>query len=390
MLLYISGIFCQVFKIDSTNLYKKKGITIEEANIVSSYYSQDGNHSAVTGGIGTEKLTDFANTFDIKFFTESTTGIRHHFGLEVGVDYYSSASSDNIDTRVSSASSQDVRFYPSINYSKENLKNGNNVGGHLSFSSEYDYKSIGTGINTSINFGKYTNLSMRANGFYDLYDLYIANELRSGGGRKGKEGTDKRISFDGSLSLSQILHPKIQMSIILDAAYQTGFLSTPFHRVYREDGTLTKEILPSTRFKLPIALRLNTILHEKLVLRSYYRYFKDSWNMHSHTINCELPVRLSQKIVAGPYYRYYTQAGNSYFGAYQTISNDAIYATSDYDLSDFNSHMMGIAGKYNFFKQNKYITLDYLEYRAGYYKRSDGLNSWIITIGFGIKEKNNR
>jgi hypothetical protein len=31
-------------------------LKLDEINIVSAYYAQDGNHSAVTGGIGTEKL----------------------------------------------------------------------------------------------------------------------------------------------------------------------------------------------------------------------------------------------------------------------------------------------------------------------------------------------
>ena len=45
---------------DTTSPYKLKTIKIEEINLVSSLYHQEGNNSAVTGGIGTEKLTDVA------------------------------------------------------------------------------------------------------------------------------------------------------------------------------------------------------------------------------------------------------------------------------------------------------------------------------------------
>ena len=48
--------------------YKPRKLTFEEANLVSSYYRQDGNNSAVTGGIGSEKLTDLSNTIDLKFY----------------------------------------------------------------------------------------------------------------------------------------------------------------------------------------------------------------------------------------------------------------------------------------------------------------------------------
>ena len=51
-------------KTDST--YKKRKLTFEEANIVSSYYQQDGNNSSITGGIGTERLTDISSQFSVK------------------------------------------------------------------------------------------------------------------------------------------------------------------------------------------------------------------------------------------------------------------------------------------------------------------------------------
>ena len=52
---------------DSTT-YKSTKLKIEEINLVSSLYQQEGNNSSVTGGIGTEKLTDISNTLDVKLF----------------------------------------------------------------------------------------------------------------------------------------------------------------------------------------------------------------------------------------------------------------------------------------------------------------------------------
>jgi len=37
-----------------SSAYKTRPLKVDEINIVSSYYAQDGNHSAITGGIGTE------------------------------------------------------------------------------------------------------------------------------------------------------------------------------------------------------------------------------------------------------------------------------------------------------------------------------------------------
>src|SRR3978361_1313199 len=107
---------------DTTN-YQSRKLKIDEINFVSAYYHQDGNNSAVTGGIGTEKLTDFANTIELKMSKYDAKLRKHTWDFEVGVDHYSSASSDKIDPyTVSSASSQDTRFYPSIGWSIQNLQ----------------------------------------------------------------------------------------------------------------------------------------------------------------------------------------------------------------------------------------------------------------------------
>ena len=119
---------------DSTASYKSKKLTLEEINIVSSYYHQDGNNSAVTGGIGTEKLSDYANIIDVKLNKYSKRDLKHTIGLEIGVDHFTSASSDNVSpntgTNASSSNvdSKDTRIYPAINWQVENEKKGTTYG----------------------------------------------------------------------------------------------------------------------------------------------------------------------------------------------------------------------------------------------------------------------
>ena len=85
---------------DSTG-YQSRKLKVEEINLVSSYYKQDGNNAAVTGGIGSQKLTDIANVIDIKLTRYDKKLRKHTFGAEVGIDTYTSASSDKIDLKVS-------------------------------------------------------------------------------------------------------------------------------------------------------------------------------------------------------------------------------------------------------------------------------------------------
>src|SRR3954470_17638226 len=77
--------------------YVQRKLKIDEINFVSGYYRQDGNNSAVTGGIGSEKLTDFANTIELKVSKYDHKLRKHSFAFELGIDHYSSASSDKID-----------------------------------------------------------------------------------------------------------------------------------------------------------------------------------------------------------------------------------------------------------------------------------------------------
>ena len=123
---------------------------MEEVNLVSSYYKQNGDNSAVTGGIGSEHLTDIANTIDVKLVKYGETGIKHTFDIEAGIDHYTSASSDMIDLSAnSSASSSDNRFYPSLTYLRENEEKGRTIGIGVSSSTEFDYQSFGGNISFS-------------------------------------------------------------------------------------------------------------------------------------------------------------------------------------------------------------------------------------------------
>src|SRR5512141_8005 len=111
-LLLFSG-FAQNTPKDSTN-YKSRKLTFEEANCVTSYYRQDGNNSAVTGGIGTEKLSDYSGAFEVKYIKYDKLQRKNNYDIEVGIDHYTSASSDKVNPNsISSASHADTRIYPS-------------------------------------------------------------------------------------------------------------------------------------------------------------------------------------------------------------------------------------------------------------------------------------
>jgi len=328
-----------------SSAYKSKKLTFEEANLVSSYYKQDGNNAAVTGGIGSQKLSDISNTIDVKFIKWDKKDRKHSFDLEVGLDHYTSASSDLVDLKAnSSASHADTRIFPSVSWSMENEKNGTTIGAGLSSSTEFDYQSIGV----NINFSKKTNnrngeFTAKAQAYIDKVSLIYPTELRSGGGGDDDDdyATTARNSYSGSLSYSQIINQRLQIMFIADLISQKGLLSLPFYRVYFNDNSVQKENLPDTRMKIPLGFRANYFIGDKVILRTFYRYYHDDWGLTAHTVEVETPVKVTPFFSITPFYRYYKQTAVDYFAPYKIHISSSQYYTSNYDLSAFNSNFYG-------------------------------------------------
>ncbi len=373
---------------DSTG-FKSRKLQLEEINLVSSYYTQDGNNAAVTGGIGSEKLTDIANVIDVKLTKYDKKYRKHTFGAEVGIDHYTSASSDKIDLKAnSSASSADTRIYPTINWSVENEKKGTTFGAALSSSTEFDYQSFGG----NIIFAKKTNnkngeFTAKFQTYLDQVTLIQPIELRANSsGRKDNYGTAARNTFAGSLSYSQIINKQFQVMFLADIVQQQGYLSLPFHRVYFADGTLHQETLPSSRFKIPLGFRTNYFLGDKFIVKTYYRFYIDDWGLTSLTANIELPIKITPFVSVSPFYRYYTQSAVKYFNDYGKNTAQNQYYTSNFDLSKFNSNFLGAGVRYappTGVLGMKHFSM--LELRYGHYTRATGLNSDIISLNVKFK-----
>jgi len=381
---------CLVAQNDTTAVMK--GFSREvEANFLSSYYQQDGNNAAVTGGIGTEQLTDVSNIIILNVPLDST----HAINLYSGVDIYSSASTDKIDNIVSSASSQDVRGFATISYSWLNLYKGETYSVKAGFSKEYDYTSFSAGFSYTREWNEAnTELTFAGQAFLDNWLLIYPIELRG----EVQLPSSGRQSYNGQLLFSQILSRKTQVGLSAEVIYMSGTLSTPFHRVYFSDTDKpTIERLPNSRLKVPLSVRFNYFPIDNLVVRTYYRYYWDDFNLTGHTAEIELPVKLGSVFTVSPFYRYHTQTAADYFAPYQGHLSTEEFYTSDYDLSALSSHKYGLGFKYfplyglarskPVFDSKRIFMIKYLELRGGYYQRSNGLTSFIasLNIGFSLK-----
>jgi Protein of unknown function (DUF3570) len=371
--------------------YEKRKLKVDEINFVTSYYHQEGDRSAVTGGIGTEKLSDYANSFDLKMSKYDYKNRQHTFNFDLNIDYYTSASSDNIDPRtISGASSADFHIYPSLSWSVKDPSSHVTKGLTYSFSKEYDYISNGFTLNwAKASKDNNREFSVKASAFIDKATIILPIEFRTGttgSGRGGPQDTKPRNSYTLALSLSQVINERLQVMAIIEPSYQEGFLSTSFHRIYFNDNTVGVEKLPGKRLKLPIGLRANYFFGDNLILKAFYRYYMDDWGMTANTVNLEGIYKITPFISISPYYRFNNQTAVDYFHAYKENSATSAYYSSDYDISGMNTNFFGSG--FRFAPVNGVLGMKHfssVEFRYGHYTRTTGMVANILTMALKVK-----
>ncbi len=371
--------------------YKTRKLSFEEANLVTSYYQQDGNHSAVTGGTGTEKLTDFSGALDIKLSLRDKLNRKHTINFEMGIDHYTSASSDKINPRtISSASQADTRLYPSLDWSRENEKKGTTIGAGISLSNEFDYFSTGVNLHfaqkTKNRSGEFT---AKIQAYIDRLKYITPIEFRPGGGNDDDDDhydSRSRNSFSSSLSWSQVVNQRFQLMFLADFIYQQGYLGLPFHRVYFNDQSVHIENLPDSRWKIPLGVRASYFIGDYIILRGFYRYYHDNWGLNAHTADLETSIKINSFFSITPFYRYYRQSAVKYFAPMNAHTASDTYYTSNYDLSEFTSQFFGagfrIAPPKGLFGS---AHINMLELRYGHYMKNYGMNANIISLNLKVK-----
>ena len=368
-----------------------------EVDFLLSYYEQSGNHSAVTGGQGTEELHDYAGVIIVNVPIENNKTLR----VENGISYFTSASHDNINPNtISSASYADFNLYLDMTYSIYDSARRHTFGIKGRGLLEEYFASISTGgfySKTSKDMNREFKIS--ANFFMDKWALYYEIsklypiEIRNTGIDYAQ--TDKRYSTNINTTLSQVINKRTQFLLSLGFIHQFGLLNTPYHRVYFEEETLPRvERLPDIKYRIPVSLRFHYFLGDRIILRTFYRYYWDTFGIAANTIGIETPIKITNFIALQPFYRFHAQQGSKYFAPYKMHEPDAEYYTSDYDLSSFTSHFFGAGFKYSpamgiskfklRSKAKNNIVFREIQLRGGAYQRSDGMRSLLVSCGLSF------
>ena len=426
-------------------VFKKRVLENVEVDFLASYYDQDGVHSAVSGGMGSEKLNDIASNIVVSIPLNEDDVL----SIDGGISAYTSASSSNINPydnggpnkgnptpwqTSTGASASDALIGLTVNYSHSSDDRNLIWNADISVSSEYDYSSVGFGGGIAKLFNdNNSEISIKANVYLDQWTPIYPMEFRDFSSISSpiydQNGTistaytndfipwtsTNRNSYSASFSFSQVLTKKSQIAVFFDVLQQEGKLSTPYQRIYFADKANfyvgdpqyipvyetaqnqgvyqladAIELLPNTRFKIPLGMRWNYYINEKMVFRTYYRFYWDDWGITAHTANVELPYKISDKFTFIPMYRYYTQQQTKYFAPYEQHLSTEQYYTSDYDLSTFDANQYGAGLIYNnqFGKGSIFgFAIKTIDLRFNHYSRSDGLDSNIATLAIKFVEQ---
>ncbi len=377
--------FAQAQKADS--IFKKQQIKKNEIDFLYSHYIQDGNNSAVTGGIGTESLTVIAPQLSVLHTFKNGNSLR----TKLGVDIISSASTDNIDFVISSASKHDTRTHLDLLFTSH-FKNNIAVSGGSGFSIESDYFSIPLSLGVLI--GEKNNMRTygvdlqvyfddlrwgRLSSSFEPEKLIYPVELRN----KEWFTNYTRSSYNLKLSFTQIINKRNRLGVYPELSYQSGLLSTPYNRVYFNDLSLRVENLPMERLKALIGLKLNSFVGGRTIFKNAIDYYVDNFSVQGLGLENETAVKLTPQFIIAPSFRIYFQRRSRYFAPYQEHQINEEFYTSDYDLSTMSTQKGGIALRYSpAAQQSGKLIVSQIEISYSYYSRSNGLDAHIISCGF--------
>ncbi|WP_024741070.1 DUF3570 domain-containing protein [Tenacibaculum maritimum] len=221
-------------------------------------------------------------------------------------------------------------------------------------------------------------------------EYYISEESLSENYEK-----DTRFTYNVGVTYGGNINQRLNASVTAEAIFQKGILNTPFHRVYFNDGIqneayklVKSERLPRSRIKKVLGLRANYFVNSFLITRFLYRFYTDDFGITGHTFELEATLKIGSGFTVYPFYRFHTQTKADYFQPYAMHDLNAVFYTSDYDLSEFSTRKYGIGIRFSptngllSFKINRKKEFQFktLEFKLSNYSRSTGLEATSVTI----------
>ena len=197
-------------------------------------------------------------------------------------------------------------------------------------STEPDYVAAGTNLDvTQEVFGGLTSVSA---GFTRAVDQV--------GKHNAPNFSDYARHWQYRVGLTQILTPRWLMSANFEALSDDGYLGSPY-RAAIVRGAAIPERNPRTRSARAIKLRSINDLGSRSSLRTEYRYYYDTWDIHAHTAELGYSRYIGDAWLADGFLRYHAQSKALFYS--DNAQTETAYLSRNRQLGTFND--IGIGGK---------------------------------------------
>lgn len=201
----------------------------------------------------------------------------------------------------------------------------------------------------------------------DTYSINVSHDLFDGlttlslGFSQGKD-TVQRVDtsfeelvnrYNYRIGLSQVLSRTLLLGIAFEDVAEEGYLSNPY-RAARVLGAYLPERYPRARDSQALAFRLikgfgSDARPLSTSARMDYRYYRDTWGIHAHTLSLGVQRYLGERWVMEGRFRYYQQNAASFYS--DNFPIEMTYMARDKELSTFQDYSLGFKFSWMFARQ---------------------------------------
>jgi hypothetical protein len=197
----------------------------------------------------------------------------------------------------------------------------------------------------------------------------------------GSSGPSKQVPsnhFNFQMRYSQVIDRSSVASATLFYMNENGYLTNSYKNIVRNYHThpvIVNENRPDSRNEGGLILEYATSLNPDTALHVSYRYYRDDWQLQSHTPQVKLLYQVSKDVRFDVGFRYYIQEGAYFYSDKKDAFSDETYASSDERLGDFSAYEPTLGMTYQIMKDLSY------NLSGSYYDQSTVLNAMYLITG---------
>jgi hypothetical protein len=199
-------------------------------------------------------------------------------------------------------------------------------------SDEDDYDSLSFGASFAVDFDqRLSTFALSADFSNDDVEPSDSDEFTNRIISAGKHSSSVLASF------SRVINKNSLLQLSFGYTTQSGFLSDPYKQVF-VDFSLQNDHRPDSRINRTYSARYRYYVDATDgAFRADYRYYRDSWEIKSHTLDLSFDQPLGWGIRLIPAVRYYHQDASFFYQHfYETARADGFQST-DYRLSAYGA-----------------------------------------------------